>query len=555
MRNLVVILFVLFFSIVPVHAGTITPRLQQAIDDAAFARAPTSTFPVIIHFQSQVNIPAFTGANKLLNESALRALLIKSLQTLSNASVAVVKGLLPKNVEIKPLWAINAISIDLPATRIIPIAALLGVNNVDLDVEISLFGAITGSPAAANWNLNMINVPKIWSYGYTGQGVVIASMDSGVDINHPDIQNKYRGGTNSWFDPYGQHATPADVLGHGTQTMGIMVGGDAGGSSIGVAPGAQWIAVKIFNDAGVATLSAIHQGFQWLLDPDGNPDTDDAPDVVNNSWGLTSSVGSCDNEFINDVEILKSLNISVVFAAGNSGPAASTSLSPANYVDAFAVGATDEFSNVAFFSSRGPSTCENDLFPDVIAPGVNVRTSNLTFGGAIPNSYINANGTSFAAPHVAATIALIKSAQPGAVTDDITAAMRATAVDILPAGPDTDSGFGLLDAQAAYFQFPIDTDNDGVFDGSDNCILIPNSNQIDSNGDGYGNRCDADLNGSGTVNVTDYSIFGSHFQTSLGDANYNPDADFDSNGVINVTDYSIFGSLYSKPPGPSALVP
>jgi len=552
MRNLVAILFVMFFCIVPVHAGTITPRLQQAIDDAAFARAPASTFPVIIHFQSQVNIPAFAGANKFLNESALRALLIKSLQTLSNVSVAAIKGLLPKNVEIKPLWAINAISIDLPTTRIIPIAALLDVNNVDLDVEISLFGAITGSPAAANWNLNMINVPKIWSYGYTGQGVVIASMDSGVDINHPDIQNKYRGGTNSWFDPYGQHATPADVLGHGTQTMGIMVGGDAGGSSIGVAPGAQWIAVKIFNDAGVATLSAIHQGFQWLLDPDGNPDTDDAPDVVNNSWGLTSSVGGCDNEFIDEVEILKSLNISVVFAAGNSGPAASTSLSPANYVDAFAVGAIDEYSNVAYFSSRGPSTCEDDLFPDVIAPGVNVRTSNLTFGGAVPNSYINANGTSFSAPHVAATIALIKSAQPDAITEDITAAMRATAVDILPVGPDTDSGFGLLDAQAAYFQFPVDTDGDGIVDGNDNCILVPNNNQIDTNGDGYGNTCDADLNGDVMVNNRDFSAFSFSFGSRLGDVNYNADADFNSDGIINNRDFSVFNFLYLKPPGPSA---
>ena len=79
--------------------------------------------------------------------------------------------------------------------------------------------------------------------------------------------------------------------------MGVMVGGASGGSAIGVAPEARWIAVKIFDDAGKAPLSAIHQGFQWLLDPDGDPDTDDAPDVVNNSWGFVENLNECIEEF------------------------------------------------------------------------------------------------------------------------------------------------------------------------------------------------------------------------------------------------------------------
>jgi len=79
--------------------------------------------------------------------------------------------------------------------------------------------------------------------------------------------------------------------------MGLLVGGAAGGTAIGVAPGARWISVKIFADNGLASLSGIHLGFQWLLDPDGNPATDDAPDVANHSWGLNGSVGQCDREF------------------------------------------------------------------------------------------------------------------------------------------------------------------------------------------------------------------------------------------------------------------
>src|SRR3972149_324648 len=112
-------------------------------------------------------------------------------------------------------------------------------------------------------------------------------MHTGADVSHPDLVTRWRGGSNSWFDPYGQHPmTPTDLSGHGTWTMGVIVAGDAGGTSIGVAPQASWIAVKIFDDQDSSTATAIHQGFQWLLDPDGNPATPDAPDVVNNSWSF-----------------------------------------------------------------------------------------------------------------------------------------------------------------------------------------------------------------------------------------------------------------------------
>ena len=85
---------------------------------------------------------------------------------------------------------------------------------------------------------------------------------------------------------------------------GLAVGGDATGSAIGVAPGAQWIVGKTFNDDGQSTFSATHEIFQWLLDPDGDPATDDAPDVVNNSWGFPELAGSCYTEFEADIEAL-----------------------------------------------------------------------------------------------------------------------------------------------------------------------------------------------------------------------------------------------------------
>jgi len=201
--------------------------------------------------------------------------------------------------------------------------------------------------------------------------------------------------------------------------------------------------------------------------------------------------------------MLKAANIPVVFSAGNSGPAASTSLSPANYVESFAVGAVDEQSNIYFLSSRGPGpvACGAQLFPDVVAPGVNVRTTDRTFGGVIPNAYVNVSGTSFAAPHVSATIALLKSALPAITPSELEDVMRTTAADLFPSGPDTDSGYGLLNAKAAHFKLPIDTEGDAKFDGNDNCILVANNDQKDSDADGFGNMCDADFNNDGIVNL------------------------------------------------------
>ena len=78
---------------------------------------------------------------------------------------------------------------------------------------------------------------KLANLGYFGQGVVVASLDTGVDVTHPDLSGSYRGGTDSWFDPYGQHpTTPTDLNGHGTWTMGVMVAGDASGETLGAAP-------------------------------------------------------------------------------------------------------------------------------------------------------------------------------------------------------------------------------------------------------------------------------------------------------------------------------
>jgi subtilisin family serine protease len=344
-----------------------------------------------------------------------------------------------------PLWVINGLSVTATEEVIRELAGLPQVASITPD-EVDIVPAAPLAYAPAQANLNKVNAPALWDLGFFGQGVVVASMDTGVDISHPDLSATWRGGANSWFDPYGQHPeTPTDGIGHGTWTMGVMVGRDAGGTSIGVAPQAQWIAVKMFNDRGSATATAIHQGFQWLLDPDGDPTTADQPQVVNNSWAYGAP--GCNLEFQADLQALRAVGILPVFSAGNYGPNGSTSVSPANYPEAFAVGATNNFDGSYGYSSRGPTTCgqAEAIYPKLSAPGVSIRTTDL-YG-----MYISATGTSIAAPHVSGSLALLLSAFPTMSSVELETALTSSAVDLGNVGPDNVYGYGRLDIQAAYY--------------------------------------------------------------------------------------------------------
>ncbi len=228
--------------------------------------------------------------------------------------------------------------------------------------------------------------------------------------------------------------------------MGVMVGGEAGGTAIGVAPGATWIAVKALNDARSGAESIILQGFQWLLDLPPQ----EAPDVVNNSWGFPN-VNGCNTIFQAAIDTLQAAGIEMVFSAGNSGPAGSTSVSPANNAGVLAVGATDSLNNVAYFSSRGPSACNGGLFPQVVAPGANIRTAAPTAGGTVPVPYTFSSGTSFSSPHVAGAAALLLDAFPTLSISQVEALLESTTNPAVGAPfPNNNYGHGLIDTVSAY---------------------------------------------------------------------------------------------------------
>jgi bacillopeptidase F len=425
-----------------VQAAAIAPDLAAELA----ARAPDEEIAVIVTLTDKVDHSQFNRADRSQRDTALA----KALKDKAAATQGPHQAFLKNNGArgLRELWVINGMAATVRASVILQMASRPGIERISLDSTLEAPVTPTGSPAPPEWNLNAVHAPGLWSLGHSGAGVVVANMDTGVDAAHPDLASQWRGGNNSWYDPHGEHALPHDSNGHGTQTMAIMVGGGAGGTAIGVAPDARWIATKLYNDAGYANYSDIHLAFQWLLDPDGNLGTVDAPDVVNASWGLIGTAGQCITEFSADIDALRTAGIAIAFAAGNDGPAPLTSLSPANNPQVLSTGAIDPALAIASFSSRGPSACDGSVYPKVVAPGVDINTADLSFGG-LP-LYVAVSGTSFAAPHAAGAMALLAGAFPSAGIDQLEAALTQSAHDLGVAGEDDIYGYGLVDVQAAY---------------------------------------------------------------------------------------------------------
>jgi len=310
------------------------------------------------------------------------------------------------------------------------------------------------------WNVDHIKAPEVWEQGIDGEGIVVASIDTGADWEHPALKTKYRGYDNetgevnhdySWFDPTYESLTPQDEHGHGTHVTGTMVGATANDEEqIGVAPGAEWISVNAFNTRGTASEKHLLAAAEWILNPtnaEGVERPDLAPDIVNNSWGTSSGL----NEFYR--EIVKAWNaagIFPIFAAGNGisvhDVVPGSVEAPANYPESFAVGATDIDNRRSDLSLLGPSPYD-EIKPDIAAPGVDVYS-------AYPEgTYRTMSGTSMASPAVAGTVALMMQAAPELHVDELKEIIKTSAFPLTDETymevPNNGFGHGLINAAAA----------------------------------------------------------------------------------------------------------
>lgn len=434
MRLVPIIVVLLLLALLTSAYQPLQPQPWRVKVDAwVLEHAASGPAEFLVELTSQADL---RGAADLSNKAEKGTYVTRALQnTARRTQLPLLAHLQSLGLPHRSYWIVNLVWVrgGIEAVRSLAerpdVAHIYANPRVELDapVEQSLSSL---TPEAIEWNIDYVNAPEVWALGYTGQDVVIGGADTGYEWDHPALINQYRGWDGvqadhnyNWFDATAEASlTPVDPYGHGTHTMGIMVGDDGLGNQIGMAPGARWMGCRNMDSSGKGTPETYIACYQWFVAPTDlqgvNPDSSKAPDVINNSWGCPVSEGCTDpNVLLEAVQAVRAAGILTTHSAGNSGPKCSTVETPAGiYDESFTVGATTVTEDppgyftetLASYSSRGPVTVDESgrMKPDVAAPGSSIRSAYRN------GSYAVMSGTSMAAPHVAGLVALLISAQP-----------------------------------------------------------------------------------------------------------------------------------------------
>ena len=276
-----------------------------------------------------------------------------------------------------------------------------------------------------NWGADLIKAPTAWNNGYTGQGITVAVLDTGVDYNHQDLKNNiwsntkeiagngidddgngYTDDVQGWnFDSSNNNIL--DNNGHGTHVSGTIAAENNGIGVTGIAYNSKIMPVKVLDANGSGSYANIAKGIYYAVDNGAN--------VINLSLGGNSS----NDTLKSAIEYASSKNVIVVMAAGNNGDSIPSYPARYAYNSGIAVGAVDQNNNLADFSNRSGS----QEITYVTAPGVDVYST-------IPNNqYANYNGTSMAAPHIAGVVALMLSANPNLTESQVRQIITSTSAN------------------------------------------------------------------------------------------------------------------------------
>ncbi len=486
-----------------------TGELPQVLE-----RATDSEFiPVSIVLKDQLTGPALTTQGKsAANRDERRTLILSALQSHAARTQARLRAQLQALTargmarRVRPLWIGNVIGADLTKSEIMRLAQFSEVDHINYNPKRDVFlGAESSStpaplPAARSaaaraylrpetlapaafgndeieCGVQQMQAPRVWNeLGNTGNGAIIAVIDTGVCWTHTDIANQIWVNPGEDLNNNGVVMDPADVNGvdndgngfvddligwdfdngdrepnddnsHGSHCAGTVAGDGTGGTQTGMAPDAKVMAVKVgvqFSDevdvwnamqyAAANGAHAISMSLGWPHNQ--NPDRP--------TWRT-----NCENTI--------DAGTAMVIAAGNEGSGAEPDnvRTPGDVPRVITVGAVDCNDNIAGFSSRGPITWQgiapyNDhpfppglIKPDVSAPGVDTKSNDVCTG------YSFKSGTSMATPHVAGAVALMVSANPGFTPDDIKQVLEETSVDLGSPGKDNEYGTGRVDVYEA----------------------------------------------------------------------------------------------------------
>jgi subtilisin family serine protease len=488
---------------------TVTKDLIEQMDQ----NKANELIRINIRLVSQYDLQNLNKALTGMERSARRAVVVSELKEFSNKSQKdILTYLETKSNEnqaqlIFSLWINNVITCMASNEVIYDLSQRSDIDRIDLDEERNMLMEVEITPGdepeggkgvnEITWNVTKVNVPAIWALGYTGTGIKVGVLDTGVNYNHVDLAD------HMWSDPsYPYHGydfvnndnNPMDDHGHGTHCAGTVAGDGTAGSQTGMAPDATIMALKVLSSTGNGTESGVWAAIQFTVEHGG--------DIISMSLGWQHSWGVDRPSWRNSFNNALAAGVIASVAAGNEGDQQGTYPIPDNVrtpgdcpppwlnpdqtltggISAVVcVGATSSNDNIAYFSSRGPVTWSainpfNDyaynpgmglIRPDVSAPGDNIKSLAHYSNTGYEDGW---SGTSMATPCVAGVMALMLNKNPNLTPAEINMALETTAVELGAAGKDNVYGAGRINALAAFnlVSYPGPVYNSHVIDDPNN---------------------------------------------------------------------------------------
>lgn len=481
MRRLILcFILALITSVVTYAQNIIEPELQSIINQKT-----NEKISINIIFKSQLNRTELRErSNQFIDKETKREAVIKELKNFSAETQSEVLSII-KSAESRSEasnivchWLSNSITCSTTKEVIEKLAQrddiLLIGYNCDRDVLLAEDGGEAKAAKEITENVVQVNAPKVWELGYTGKGVLVAILDTGVNYEHPDLADHlWDGGAeypNHGYNSYDNNTITIDTRGHGSHCAGIICGDGSGDKRTGVAPDVTLMCIKALNDNGNTNANAICAGMEFAVEH--------GADVLSMSLGIKNA-SEADKTMLRNT-CVNTLEAGVIasVAAGNEGESQNGNPIPNNvrvpgscpapwiHPDqqsnaggtscVVSVGAVDKKDKIASISSRGPVTWQNTSYadypyepgiglirPDICAPGKDI--TSLSHEG---EGYTKMTGTSQAAPCVAGVISLMLSKNPELTPAEISMILETTAVKLADT-KNNETGSGRVDALAA----------------------------------------------------------------------------------------------------------
>jgi subtilisin family serine protease len=471
----------LFINNIQSQNDKLTPDLKLEIGKSN----RSEQLKINIRLAQQYDVKAFDHVRQIMDPQQLRSYVVNELKSFSERSQQPLMQELNELQQageisqIKSLWIANVINCYASPAAILQLAGHTDIERIDIDEERILIDPLEIKEAGVEgtreitYNVNIMNVPQVWNMGYTGEGIVVAVLDTGVNYNHEDLSG------NMWTHPnfpfhgwnfVNNNNNPMDYHGHGTHCAGTVAGNGNAGSQTGMAPASKIMALQVLGADGGGTESGVWAAIQFAAEYEAH--------VMSLSLGWRHIWNPDRASWRNAMNNALAAGVIAAVASGNEGggSAPHNVRTPGDIPAPWrnpdqpdtgsrsavvTIGATDVSDNLAGFSSRGPVTWQDVspyhdypynpgtglITPDVCAPGVNVKS----LSHSNTSGYAVMSGTSMAAPGAAGVMALVLSKNPWLKPEQLSQILEETALALTPVKSNT-YGAGRIDALAAVMQ-------------------------------------------------------------------------------------------------------